>query len=103
MLDSNHNSRNTSQQASPVLRIGGRDPNKSSRSVFSVGEVMVFSEFCAALNFSVSSLLVRRIFDTFDSYHIQALNFVQFSLGVAILSSHCLDLGLPRCMTQWMT
>jgi hypothetical protein len=66
-------------------------------STFSVGEVMVFNEFCTALNFSVSSLLVRRIFDTFDAYRVQALNFVQFALGVAILSSHCRHLGLPRC------
>jgi Ca2+-binding EF-hand superfamily protein len=61
-----------------------------------VCEVMLFEDFCSALNFSPSSLLVKRIFDTFDVHRIQALNFLQFALGACILFNHCPDLPLVR-------
>ena len=56
------------------------------------GEIMLYEEFCLALDFSPSSLLVQRIFDTFDAYHVQALNFQQFAL-VCSFAHYCCLLG----------
>lgn len=74
------------------------------------GEVMLFDEFCSVFDFSPTSMIVQRIFDTFDAYRVKAVNFAQFALvfilvniffiqGVAILSSKCPALSLARCIT----
>ena len=49
--------------------------------------VMLFAEFVRALDYSETSILARRIFEMFDVHGVNALLFVQFALGVAILAS----------------
>ena len=67
-----------------------------SQTSKTAGEVMLFDEFCDTLDYYATSALAIRIFEIFDVHRIGALNFIQFALGLSILTGNSLILTLSR-------